>query len=60
MAIKGDILERILVAIILKKCPYGNIVVLYVLYDKFWPCFETVRFWKAILHRYKRLKKKLL
>ena len=50
-------------AIVLKKCPYGNIVVFYVLFDKCWPYFESVRFLKAIFHRRKWLKtnkKKLL
>ena len=40
----------------IKKCPYGNIVVFYVLFDKCWPYFESVRFLKAIFHRRKWLK----
>ena len=32
----------------------------FVICDKFWPCFETVRFWKAISHRHKWLKSKIM
>ena len=44
MAIEGDILERILVAIVFKQMPLWKYRGSYVLYDKFWPCFETVKF----------------
>ena len=52
MAIKGDILWSMLAATVFKKYPYGNIMVLNVVFDKFWPCFEYVRFWKATFHHY--------
>ena len=48
----GDILWSMLVATVFKKYPYGNIVVFNVLCDKFWPCFEYVRLWKAIFHHH--------
>ena len=32
----------------------------FVICDKFWPCFETVRFSKAISHRHKWLKSKIM
>ena len=56
---QGDILWSMLVATVFKKYPYGNIVVFNVVCDKFWPCFEYVRFWKAIFHNHNWLKTKL-
>ena len=32
----------------------------FVICDKFWPCFETVRFWKAISHRHNWLEIKIM
>ena len=32
----------------------------FVICDKFWPCFETVRFWKAISHRHNWLETKIM
>ena len=56
---QGDILWSMLVATVFKKYPYGNIVVFNVVCDKFWPCFEYVRFWKAIFYHHNWLKTKL-